>query len=237
MAATMKHGFCLAIGLLASGAAAEPVRGPVLVELFTSQGCSSCPPADLFLHELADRRDVIALSLHVDYWDYLGWKDRFGSLAHSDRQRAYAAAFNDRMVYTPQIIVEGKERLVGSQVGAVLSAIETRLAEPETARVALKLEGDRIVVDISSASGEPDAALVLMTWYTESERVSINAGENAGREAVYRNVVRGWRTLGAWSGEATRIETLAPEGADAVVVILQQPDGGPVLCSERIDLK
>lgn len=233
----MKHGMSLAIALLASGAAAEPGRGPVLVELFTSQGCSSCPPADLFLHELADRGDVIALSLHVDYWDYLGWKDRFGSAAHSDRQRAYAAAMKDRMVYTPQIIVEGRERLVGSHVNAVLSAIASRLAEPEDARVALTLDGDRIVVDISSASGGPDAALVLMTWYTETERVSIEAGENAGQEAVYRNVVHGWRTLGSWSGGASRIEALVPEGADAVVVILQRPDGGPVLCSERIDLR
>ena len=237
MAATMKHGFCLAIGLLASGAAAEPVRGPVLVELFTSQGCSSCPPADLFLHELAERGDVIALSLHVDYWDYLGWEDRFGSRSHSDRQRAYAAATNDRMVYTPQIVVEGRERLVGSQVEAVLSAIEIRLAEPEAARVALALDGDSIVVDISSASERPEAALVLMTWYTESERVNIAAGENAGREAVYRNVVRGWKTLSRWSGEATRIKAAAPEDADAVVVIVQRPDGGPVLCSAQIDLR
>lgn len=233
----MKHGFCLAIGLLASGAAAEPGRGAVLVELFTSQGCSSCPPADLFLHELADRRDVIALSLHVDYWDYLGWKDRFGSPAHSDRQRAYAAAMKDRMVYTPQIVVEGRERLVGSQVDAVLSAIETRLAEPEDAQIVLTLDGDTIVVEVSSASGRPEAALVLMAWYTESERVSIAAGENAGREAVYRNVVRGWKTIGNWSGETTRLEAPAPKDADAVVVILQRPDGGPVLCSKRIDLR
>lgn len=237
MAATMKHGVCLAIGLLASGAAAEPGRGPILVELFTSQGCSSCPPADLFLHELADRRDVIALSLHVDYWDYLGWKDRFGSPAHSDRQRAYAAAMKDRMVYTPQIVVDGRERLVGSQADAVLSAITSRLTEPGDARLALALEGDRIVVDVSSTSGEADAALILMTWYTETERVSIAAGENAGREAVYRNVVHGWRTLGSWSGGASRLETLAPEDADAAVVILQRSDGGPVLSAERIDLR
>lgn len=233
----MKHVICLAIGLLASGAGAEPGRGPVLVELFTSQGCSSCPPADLFLHELADRRDVIALSLHVDYWDYLGWKDRFGSPAHSDRQRAYAAAMKDRMVYTPQIVVEGRQKLVGSQVDAVLAAITSRLAEPEDAHLSLALDGDRIVIDVSPASGGADGALVLMTWYTETERVSIAAGENAGREAVYRNVVHGWKTLGSWSGGTSRFEAPAPEGADAAVVILQRPDGGPVLCAERIDLR
>lgn len=228
---------CMALLAIGTTSKSDEAGEQVLVELFTSQGCSSCPPADEFLHRIADRDDVIALSLHVDYWDYLGWRDRFGSAEHSERQRAYAAASDERMIYTPQIVVAGRERLVGSRGDEVLAAIERRLVEGADATISLALEDGEVHASIAPKPGGAVAGTVQLAWYTSSEHVTITEGENAGRDPVYRNVVHGWRPLGAWSGRAQSYSAPVPETADAVVVILQSEVGGPVLGARRIDVR
>ena len=215
---------------------AEAQVSPVVVELFTSQGCSSCPPADELLGRLADREDVIALSLHVDYWDYLGWRDVFSSPAHTRRQRDYAGVMGERMVYTPQIVVQGREGMVGSHGNKVAAAIKRHAAEPAAAEVKLMKMEDRLVADITPADDGRARGRVLMAWYTRAEQVAIRAGENRGRKIVYHNVVRGWSDMGVWRGG--RIALTAPlPMADGVAVLIQDRAGGPILGAGRLALK
>lgn len=215
---------------------AQAQTAPVMVELFTSQGCHSCPPADAYLGQLADRDDVIALSMHVDYWDYLGWRDLFGKPAHSERQRAYAAFMRERMVYTPQIVVQGREAMVGSHTVKVDDAIRRLAAAPAEASVALAADGDRLVAEI--APGDPSATTgqITMVWFTRAERVAIRAGENQGREITYHNVVTGWSDLGAWRGQPVALTTPKPMAADGVVVFVQGGRGGPILGAAKMEL-
>jgi len=209
---------------------------PVVVELYTSQGCSSCPPADEYLGRLADRSDVIALSLHVDYWDYLGWRDVFSSPAHTRRQRDYAGRMGERMVYTPQIVVQGREGMVGSHAKKVDAAIKRHAAQPTAALVKLVRMDDRLVAEIMPVGDEQARGQVLMAWYSRAEQVAIRAGENRGREIVYHNVVRGWSDMGVWRGG--RIALTAPlPMADGVAVLIQDREGGPILGAGRLALK
>ena len=224
----------VALAGLAERAAAQV--SPVVVELFTSQGCSSCPPADELLGRMADRENVIALSLHVDYWDYLGWRDVFSSPAHTRRQRDYAGRMGERMVYTPQIVVQGREGMVGSHGNKVAAAIERHAAKPSAAKVELMKMEDRLVADITPADDARARGRVLMAWYTRAEQVAIRAGENRGRKIVYHNVVRGWSDMGVWRGG--RIALTAPlPMADGVAVMIQDQEGGPILGAGRLALK
>lgn len=223
-----------AIGCQPESARAQ--AAPVLVELFTSQGCNSCPPADEYLGRLADREDVIALSVHVDYWDYLGWRDVFASPAHAKRQRAYAARMGERMVYTPQIIVHGREAFVGSHTVKVDEAIRRQSAAPELANIALQMRGDRLVAEITPKD-ETARGQVLMVWFNRAENVAIRSGENRGREITYHNVVQGWSDMGAWSGGRIAMTAPKPMGADGVAVFVQDGDGGPVLAAARLILR
>ena len=209
---------------------------PVVVELYTSQGCSSCPPADEYLGRIADREDVIALSMHVDYWDYLGWRDVFSSTAHTRRQRDYAGRMGERMVYTPQIVVQGREGMVGSHANKVEAAIKRQAAQPPAAQVNLMRMEDRLVAEITPNGDDRMRGQVLMAWYTRAEQVAIRAGENRGRKIVYHNVVRGWSDMGVWRGG--RIALTAPlPMADGVAVLIQDREGGPILGAGRLALK
>lgn len=224
-----------AIGLGAIGANAdEAKKAPVVVELFTSQGCSSCPPADEFLGRIADRDDIIALSLHVDYWDYLGWKDVYGLPGHSDRQRKYAAYMKERMVYTPQIVINGQEGMVGSRTAMVEDAIERYRAQPAAATVSITLMGERLVVDVKPV--ETTSGHVVMAWYSRAENVVIGAGENSGRRIVYHNVVRGWADLGDWRGGRIAITAPKPMSADGVAVLVQSEATGRILGAGQLSL-
>ena len=228
----------LVIGFAAIWAQPQDARAdtqPVLVELFTSQGCNSCPPADAFLGELADRDDVIALSMHVDYWDYLGWRDVFASPGHSKRQRAYAATMAERMVYTPQIVVQGAEAMVGSHTAKVNDAILRHGVKEAVATIDVSLRGDRLVADISSAS-EAANGRVLMVWFNRAESVEIRAGENRGKKITYHNVVTGWSDLGAWRGGRIAMTAPKPMNADGVAVFIQQGEGGPVIAAAKMKL-
>jgi hypothetical protein len=203
---------------------------PVVVELFTSQGCSSCPPADALLGELAQRPNIVALALHVDYWDYIGWKDPFASPALTRRQRDYADALGLRMVYTPQMVVDGRIDVVGSHHGEVESAIAESAAKP---KLAVRIEGDgrgghRAVIPAGDSSEE---ATVWFAVLDSEQETKVGRGENSGRMLKEFNIVREWRRIGSWNGSAITLPLEAVPGEDrnACAVIVQSGATGPVL--------
>jgi hypothetical protein len=211
--------------LLAAPVLAAP---RAVVELFTSQGCSSCPPADALLVELAKRPDLVALTFPVDYWDYLGWKDTLAHPAFTARQRAYAHGRSDRQIYTPQAIVNGTKPCVGSdraQIEALIGETPGRRTLP--VEVSAAENGSTVTVEISAASGQP-AADVWVLPVARSRTVRIGRGENDGRTVTYANVVRGVTRVGEWRGEATRLEVplaTARGEADGYVVLVQVTRG------------
>ncbi len=221
---------------------------PVVVELFTSQGCSSCPPADRFLQELSRRDDVLALSLHVDYWDYIGWRDTFASPQSTDRQRSYARSMGQRSVYTPQMVIDGKFQEVGSRRSQVTKFLEYHAKNPEhgRAKVSLTLTPSggmtaEIVPDEKKQKVTKNATVWLMEFDRRHE-TKIRSGENAGRTLAYVNVVRSIRPIGDWKGEAKTITINAAElnasgERDGCAVILQTGRAGPVLGAAWVKLR
>jgi len=206
------------------------VAGPqAVVELFTSQGCSSCPPADALLAELAKRPNVVALSFPVDYWDYLGWKDTLAHPSFSMRQRAYAHGRSDRQIYTPQVVVNGVKPIVGSdrdKIESVVAKLVNNGALPVT--VAVNETGSTITVEVGAVPGAASSAEVWLLPVAKTREVTIGRGENKGRTIIYANVVRGMTKLGDWSGPPARFEVPAssarPGDADAYVVLVQTAD-------------
>ncbi|MGJ4892498.1 DUF1223 domain-containing protein [Bradyrhizobium sp. HKCCYLR20261] len=218
-------GVCAVIAFVRP-AAADP---RAVIELFTSQGCSSCPPADKVLGDLARDPTIIALSLPIDYWDYLGWKDTLADSRFTARQRAYSRARGDREVYTPQAVVNGSVHVIGSDRDAIEGAIE------ETARggavmsvpVSLSIEGQELTVAVAAA-GEHAPRKHGEVWVGSIARVvpiQVARGENGGRELTYYNVVRGLMKLGDWNGSpmnwSVPLDKIAREGVDGAVVYLQ----------------
>jgi hypothetical protein len=175
-----------------------------VIELFTSQGCSSCPPADKLLGELSRDPSLVTMSLPVDYWDYLGWKDTLALRGHSDRERAYANARGDREVYTPQVVVDGVVHVLGSDKAAIEHAIaETRRTRsPLTLAVSVAVADGKVQVKVPAANEELATAEVWLCPISGKVRVVIERGENHGRTLTYYNVVRRWVKLGEWSGKA-----------------------------------
>ena len=227
----------LAVALF-HGPAAAGERGPTVVELFTSQGCSSCPPADAFLGELAGRGDVLALSFHVDYWDYIGWKDPYASPVHTQRQRDYVRAFGQRYVYTPQMVIDGAFQASGSDRDAVLGKIAKRDGE------------DRVDVGIRrSGAGEitvtlPDSSPVLeaVVWVAAFDKEHVTAvtrGENKGTTMRNYNVVRKLMRVATWDGQALNIPVTLPkmEAGSGCAVIVQSATTGRIIGAAVIDLK
>ncbi len=194
----------------AASAGAKDISGPRplgVVELFTSQGCSSCPPADAVLSQLAKRPDVIALGYHVDYWDYLGWKDTFGSRAFTDRQYAYASAFGSRSVYTPQAIVNGRADFNGGDGAGINAALRAmaRKGAGMTTNVTVQQEKSSIFVDVGGQSDGKEVH-VLIVSFAKAVPVKIERGENTGRNVVYANPVTRVETIGMWHGGSQRFE-------------------------------
>jgi len=175
-----------------------------VIELFTSQGCSSCPPADRLLGQLAQDPSLIALSVPVDYWDYLGWKDTLALPVDSTRQRDYALARGDREVYTPQVVVNGMVHALGSDKAAIENAIAKtrRESDPLSLPVSVTVADGVITVGVPAATGSHRSGEVWLCPVTGKARVSIGRGENRGRTVVYHNVVRRWVKLGDWHGQA-----------------------------------
>lgn len=211
--------FAIALGFAASlfPAIAQASDRPVVVELFTSQGCSSCPPANAFLNELSkDRRDLLPLAFHVTYWDGLGWKDPFSLQAATDRQGRYGKRFGDGS-YTPEMVIDGTVGLVGSYRGEVNSAIEKAKLELQTsAEVHVERSGSRLAVKISAGKGEGN---VLLVGFDHQHTTAIGRGENSGRTLTEANVVRSVRTIGRWSGAPLALNEPFPDGQDVAVLL------------------
>ena len=203
------------------------VQPKAVVELFTSQGCSSCPPADALLTSLSERGDVLALAYHVDYWDYVGWKDTFGSPAYSDRQRAYAQSWGSSRIYTPQMVVNGAIGVVGSRRNEVNGAID-RAQLP--LNVAVTKDRNMLKVSIPPDTGLTDAVVWLVTYINRAD-VDIAEGNNAGKSVVYTQVVTGRQALGMWesdSGASLKlpIPEMLAESSNGIAVIVQQEHNG-----------
>ena len=228
-------GFLAGSGVIAAQAAptATPAR-PVVVELYTSQGCSSCPPADAFLGRLADRAGVLALSLPITYWDMLGWKDTLASKADTDRQKAYAAAMGRGGIYTPQMIVDGLNDLVGSREAAIEKAIAARQADMQDVPVTLTLARDQLHIAVAGSDAKPEGEATIWLFAVEPKAtVKIGGGENDGRTITYRNVVRAIKAVGMWKGapvsiDLSRSETGAGRG-DGVAVLVQTKGYGRIV--------
>jgi hypothetical protein len=211
-------GFALA-SLLSAPAIAQDAP-PVVVELFTSQGCSSCPPADAFLTDLArQRRDVLPLAFHVTYWDYLGWKDPYSLDAATARQRDYARHLGADGVYTPQMVVDGTKVFVGSDRREGLGAIAGAAAK--SVPVTLARDAGALVVTVGSGAG---TAQVLLVGFDPSHDTPVGRGENTGRTLRETNIVRSLTAIGAWTGSAVTLRTSAQAG-EGFAVLLQAEDG------------
>lgn len=229
----------LAIAIFAFGLSTAPLvaeTSPVVVELYTSQGCSSCPPADELLAKLAKRDDVLPLALHVDYWDYLGWKDGFADPAHSERQRGYAHVGGRKMIYTPQMIVMGQEDVVGAKGMELADLITAHKAKKPTVEITMDRDGKTLRVDLAavdpSVSGVLDVHLVRFLPF---QKVKVKRGENAGRLLGYANVVEDWSLVDQWDPKQPKELNLALEGDLPSAIVVQRPNYGPILAGARAD--
>jgi hypothetical protein len=194
-----------AIALACGTATTAAYAGPrAVIELFTSQGCSSCPPADRLLGELAKDPTLLTMSLPVDYWDYLGWKDTLALHGHSKRERAYANVRGAREVYTPQVVVNGLIHVLGSDKAGIEHALDTSRSEGASLKlpVTLAVSDGTVTVHVSDALGDHRSGEVWLCPVTAKIPVEIKRGENRGRTLTYTNVVRSWIKLGDWTGKA-----------------------------------
>jgi hypothetical protein len=216
---------------------ARTVPGNTVLELFTSQGCSSCPPADALLAELAEKPGIVALSYSVDYWNYLGWHDTLSSAANSDRQREYAKARGDGRVYTPQVVVDGILHVNGSDEKAIDQAMQdaaTRLAGVRVP-VSMRGEGDTLVITVGAAPDDSHTrnATIWLAVAKEKETVSVTRGENRGRTLSYHHPVRELSPVGMWKGDAMTLRLplrdLKTMGGDCVMALVQIENSGPIL--------
>ncbi len=214
--------------MIATAAAAQAGETRAVLELFTSQGCSSCPPADRLVGQFANDPSVVALSVPIDYWDYLGWRDTLANPAHSARQRAYARARGDGQVYTPQIVVNGAADALGSDQAAIERAISQtdRKSGVMSLPVVLAVNNGTFNVSVSGADKAPAAAEVWLCPLAKAVPVAIGRGENRGRTVTYHNVVRNWLKLGTLSATQSNwnvpIAQIKAEGIDAAAVMVQE---------------
>jgi hypothetical protein len=225
-----------AVSLVAPAFAAPP-RASVVVELFTSQGCSSCPPADEFMGDLVGGDGVIGLSLNVDYWDYIGWRDTLASPANSKRQRDYAKKRGDNRIYTPQMVINGHRHVVGSDRKTVSEIIEeeSRRTERSLVKMSLSALGPEIALTVGTAPNDilrKDSTVVLMTLLPVVT-VAIEKGENSGRQVSYYNVVRKIVPVGMWQGDSAFFklpkEALLSDPQECCVGLLQIANSGYVI--------
>ena len=239
-----------ALGVCAIVAIIRPAHAEprAVVELFTSQGCSSCPPADQIIGELAKDPSVIALSLPIDYWDYLGWKDTLADSRFTARQKAYSNMRGEREVYTPQVVVNGSKHVIGSDRARIESAIEdTKKADGVmSVPISMALAGKQINISVA-ASGKGAAVAHGEVWICSISKavpIAIGRGENRGREITYHNVVRNLLKVGDWNGASDSwtvpLENIYREGVDAAVVYVQDGNRdkpGPMLGAAYTSLR
>lgn len=219
---------CLGAAALAQG------EDGVVVELYTSQGCSSCPPADEFFAGLAAQPGVIALALHVDYWDYIGWEDTFAAAQFTERQKNYARAEGSTVIYTPQMIVGGALRVEGNDPASVAAAVvqEQALAHPVTLRI--ERSGTLVMIGVEADPPLAQGATVQVVRYLDKATVAIERGENAGKSVDYHNVVTSWVKIADWNGQDPIQLEAEADGAEPVVVIVQDAAMGDILAAKRL---
>jgi hypothetical protein len=226
---------CGASARAQSPSSVEPAAVKAVIELYTSQGCSSCPPADELMRKLSTRTDIIALSLPVDYWDYLGWKDTFASSAYGERQRAYAQQRGDGLIYTPQMVVNGRTHVNGAKSADIEAAISSTSEAFSSRRVPVRIvaDQDKLVIDVGAREGAAPSATIWLATVQRAAEVVVRKGENRGRTLTYANVVREIIPVGMWSGKAETIhlerQSIMRSGADACAVIVQKGKAGPIL--------
>jgi hypothetical protein len=226
----------LALIALALAAVARPALAeqPVVVELYTSQGCSSCPPADMLLGMLTERSDVIALSFHVDYWDYLGWKDELASPAFTKRQRAYARALGERTVYTPQMIVQGQSSIVGTHERELERQIRGFAGAPDLVALSADRDAGSVTVALSPTGPRAPASVIWCVEYSPLETADIRRGENAGKRIDYANVVENMQKIGTWDGRGPVTFSAPLHGGMPVVILVQEEGQGPILAAMKV---
>jgi hypothetical protein len=219
---------CLAAGAALAGtlALADTPSRPLVIELFTAQGCSSCPPADTYLGQLSERPDVVALAFHMDYWDSSGWRDRFELRDGVNRQHAYAKNFHRSSVFTPQFVIDGrKDAMETSTIGQAMQ--EPREAVPVT----LAVHDGQVVVDVGEKSGAQPSDVVLVSYLRHASS-NPGRGENAGKTLEEFNIVRSIKTLGEWKGTPVNYKVSAsslPSDATDVAVLVQAKGTGPIV--------
>ena len=239
------HLALLTLGLLSANpvfAADKTATRPVVVEYFTSQGCSSCPPADAFIKDdLSKRDDIISLAYHVDYWDDLGWKDTFSQHSFTTRQYAYKRALSERGddagrigVYTPQMVVEGKFAAVGSNRNTINHAIDAAEDNLINVPITVTHTNAEIHIDVGADEAAAKPATLWLISYLKSAPVSIKRGENTGRTITYVNIVRDIQPLGHWDGHALSLTLPEPSDNKAYVALLQSDGLGPILGAVRV---
>ena len=225
----------LFVANITTGRALAGEQPLTVVELFTSQGCSSCPPADAFLGDLAKREDILALSVHVDYWDYIGWKDRFADAAHTLRQKDYAEQFSLRYVYTPQMVIHGAYQSVGSKRSEVLSYINKARKLPSI-KLSLTRSSEGVELTLPQTQIDEDVE-IFSVFYNRNEKTDIKRGENGGQNLTYHNVVRKIKSIATWRGEAKRMPIrMAETSAEVCAIILQLKGSRRIIGATRISL-
>lgn len=217
-----------AVGWMATGATSYAAQPLTVAELFTSEGCSSCPPADRLLQSLADNPNILALSFHVNYWDYIGWKDPFALQSSTDRQRHYARALQSSSVFTPQMIVGGRYSVVGSQGGDVKEALVKASGLASVASITIdRAQNSAMIAPIGRIKTPLDIWLVR---YQKQATSVVARGENAGSTLNHRNVVRSIEKVGSWDGAEHSISLpVARDATDGVAILLQQPGYGAIV--------
>jgi hypothetical protein len=220
---------------LAPGAVVAATPRPAVVELFTAEGCNSCPPAEAYIGELATRSDVLALAFHVDYWDALGWRDRYEWSGATARQRKYGDVLRLRNVYTPQVILDGHTDYVGSDRSVISKALQT---PREGVPVTLSVDDGKIHVKLAASELGRGSEVILVS-YLRKGTSSISRGENAGRTLDEYNIVRSMHTLGHWDGSvhdfSARLESL-PRDATDIAVLVQASGQGAIVGAATLPL-
>jgi hypothetical protein len=231
----MRHFVSAACGLWLAAAAPALAEDVVVIELYTSQGCSSCPPADEFVAMLAANPQVLPLALHVDYWDYIGWADKFAQGKFTDRQRDYARAIGSRTIYTPQLIIGGQDRIEGFAPEETAKQLHKHLAVVPAVKLSVKRKGGTLVIRAEADPPLDAPVRVQLVRYMPEETVTIERGENAGKTITYHNIVTSWEALGTWSGAEPMEITVPFTGDDPGAVIVQTEGPSAILAAARVD--
>jgi hypothetical protein len=239
---TPRYWLCFAAAgclVTASAAAQTVVKSPPVLELFTSQGCSSCPAADALFKGYAVRRDIVALSMPVDYWDYLGWKDTLSSPKFSRRQRDYAKLRGDGQVYTPQVVINGRAHVVGSSKAEIEAALKAGAGDASPIGMTAALKDGVIMIDVSAAGANSSDMTVWLAVVQPEIQVEVRAGENRGRKLTYFNVVREIVSAGSLNGASTTIRhkmsTLSSNASDRIAVLVQKGMGGAIVAATWLE--